>query len=167
MSFGMALLGGLILYNLLVRPAYLGRQHLLSQLPGLRQQVAQMELEALEVQRLAALGPASTPLNEGLESTLSATLHEHGLGGFQLTVTGGKARLQLHNVPFSSCARWLDDSRAEFGVTVSDAQVTALKEGQVDLTATLLTNRFAVDHGPRPAPERRVRPPSVPRGVGG
>jgi general secretion pathway protein M len=126
-----------LVYLIAFQPAFQGRLGLLAALPGLRQQVAAMDLEAQEARRLEGQGTTQVPGGEALRDALAASLREHGLETKSLTQAGSGVRLELHDVAFADWIEWLDEARVQLHVKVSEAQVRALKPGQVDLTATL------------------------------
>jgi general secretion pathway protein M len=126
-----------LIFTIFVGPAYQGREHLLTALPGLRQQIATMDAQALEAHGLDAKGSIQTPSGEVLRDALAASLREHGFQSKPLAAGGNAVRIELHDVAFANWTAWLDEVREQLHVKVSEAHVLALKPGQVDLTATL------------------------------
>lgn len=137
LQIGAALAALLILFSVFFEPAFSGRQRLLATLPALREQVSRMDTQAGEAHALQAQGSLEAPVGEALRSALAASMREHGFDPGGLTQAGSAVRVQLRNISFAEWTVWLDETRQQFHAKVSEAHVTAIKPGQVDLSATL------------------------------
>ncbi|HEY3597383.1 MAG TPA: type II secretion system protein M [Paraburkholderia sp.] len=138
LTWGGAVLAVVIAWLVLWAPAQEGRTHLLSVLPDMQRQVAQMTAQANEARTLTGVAQGATPTGGALKDALAASLNDHGLAPTQVQVTGNAVQIQLKNASFPAWTSWLDDVRRQFKVQVVEAHVSALKEdGQVDLTASL------------------------------
>jgi general secretion pathway protein M len=122
---GMAAILAALVYLLLVSPAQTGIARYNRSLPETRQQVAQLQAltqEAVALPQGDAAAVASVPLTrEGLE----ASLQRRGLKAENVSVSGEIVRLQVSGASFSSLTDWLNEIRAGFQLTVSEATVTA------------------------------------------
>lgn len=135
---GALILALVILYSILWSPAQTGRTQLLHSLPGMQNQLAQMEAQAVEARSLSGVAASVVPAGNSLRDALTAALADHGLPNGQLTVLGNGVQVQLKNASFAAWVGWLDDARKRFKVQVSEAHVIAQKpDGQVDINATL------------------------------
>jgi general secretion pathway protein M len=126
-------------YVLGFEPAWRGRQTLLSELPGLRSELAQMGAMADEARRLSgARGqPADSP--QRVRAQLEAGLQAAGLWGDSgsLTVTGAVIDLRLRAVPVDRWLSWLDGALRETRCRVVDAMVErANQPGLIDVHLT-------------------------------
>ncbi len=120
---GMAAILAALIYLLLVSPAQTGIARYNRSLPEARQQVAQLQALTQEAVTLPQ-GDAATasPLTrEGLE----ASLQRRGLKAENLSVSGEIVRLQFTSASFSSMNEWLNEVRAGFQLSVTEATVTA------------------------------------------
>lgn len=127
-----------LIYVLLIDPAISGRSVLEKQLPGLRQQAAEVQALAktASTEAPAAEAPAPPPLTrEGLETSLA----RKGLKAQNLSVTGEQAIVQFNGVSYSSMVDWLDDMQRNARLAVADAKIEA--QAQVDTVNASLTLR--------------------------
>ena len=122
---GMAAILAALVYLALVSPAQTGIARYNRSLPELRQQVAQLQAltqEAVTLPQGDAAAAAAVPLTrEGL----AASLQRRGLKAENLSVSGEIVRLQLTAATFSGLTEWLNEARAGFQLSVSEATVTA------------------------------------------
>lgn len=125
-----------LVYSVLIDPALTGRKQLNSDLPVLRQQVAQ--LRALEKQAaLLSATPAVPPAamtREGIEAALA----RNGLKAQDVLLNGDFAKVQLSSASFASILFWLDDMQKNAQLSVTDADIVALPQpDKVNATITL------------------------------
>ena len=121
---GLAAILAALIYLLLVSPAQTGIARYNRSLPEARQQVAQLQALTQEAVTLPQgdAATASAPLTrEGLE----ASLQRRGLKAENLSVSGEIVRLQFTSASFSSMTEWLNEVRAGFQLSVTEATVTA------------------------------------------
>jgi general secretion pathway protein M len=123
---GLAAILAALIYLLLVAPAQTGIARYNRSLPEARQQVAQLQALTQEAVTLpqgdAANAAAATPLTrEGLE----AALQRRGLKAQSVSVSGEIVRLQFAASSFSALTEWLNEARAGFQLSVTEATVTA------------------------------------------
>ena len=123
---GMAAIVAAMIYLLLVSPAQEGIARYQRSLPEMRQQVAQLQALTQEAVMLpqgdAAAAPAAVPLSR---ETLEAALQRRGLKAENTSVAGEIVRLQLPGASFSALNEWLNEARAAFQLTVTEANITA------------------------------------------
>lgn len=122
---GMAAILAALIYLLLVAPAQDGIARYQRSLPELRQQVAQLQAltqEAVMLPQGDGAAPAAVPLSR---ETLEAALQRRGLKAENTSVAGEIVRLQLPGASFSALTEWLNEARATFQLTVTEANITA------------------------------------------
>ena len=128
-AFGLA-------YSVLVDPALAGRKQLNSDLPVLRQQVAQLRAMAKQASLLSAT-PAVLPAamtREGIEAALA----RNSLKAQDVLLNGDFAKIQLSSVSFANMLFWLDDMQKAALLSVTDADIVALPQpDKVNATITL------------------------------
>ncbi len=125
-----------LIYALLIAPALTGRKQLSSDLPLLRQQVAQMQ--ALSKQAEALSGMPVTAVTAMTREYIEASLVHHGLKPQSLLVTGDHAKVQLRSVSFSGTLYWLGEMQKSARISVADASIVALDQpDRIDATLTL------------------------------
>ena len=123
-------------YALLINPALAGREKLNSDLPMLRQQVAQMQALSKEAGSLSAKN-ASNTIRMSREN-IEAALARNGLQPQSVMLSGDYAKVQLASVSFAGMLNCLDDMQKNMQVTVADAKIVALdKPGMVNASLTL------------------------------
>lgn len=140
---GLALLLALV-YLLLLEPAMSGRDQLRKALPGLRQQLNQVQSMARELGSQPRQGTGKTggaaPAPVTRES-LEASLNAAGLRAQSINVSGEIIRLQMNGVSFGSLAGWLESERSS-GITVLESSIVAQTQpGTVNATLTLRQQR--------------------------
>ena len=122
---GMAAILAALVYLTLVSPAQTGIARYNRSLPDMRQQVAQLQAltqEAVTLPQGDAAAAAAVPLTrEGLE----ASLQRRGLKADSLSASGEIVRVEFKGASFSSLTEWLNETRAGFQLSVSEATVTA------------------------------------------
>ncbi|PMS37614.1 general secretion pathway protein M [Trinickia symbiotica] len=137
-TWGGAVLGVVIAYSLLWAPAQQGRAELREQLPTMQRELAQMTAEADEARALAPAAQGVAPTGNALKDAVAASLAQAGFGDPQVQIAGEAVRVSLKNASFAAWTTWLDATRKQFKVQVSELHATAAKaDGQVDVTATL------------------------------
>jgi general secretion pathway protein M len=131
---GLAVLLALV-YMILLAPAINGRDQLRKALPGLHQQLSQVQAMANEVGKQPRSGERSTTpvTREALEGSLNAA----GLRAQSISVSENIIRLQLNGVSFGSLTGWLEKERS-LGITVLESSIVAQTQpGTVNATLTL------------------------------
>lgn len=125
-----------LVYLLLIDPAFSGRAKLKHDLPELRQQVAQMQ--ALSRQA-AALSDKPAPVLETVSrDKIDVALARHSLKAQSVLLTGEYVKVQLAAAPFSATLTWLDELQKSLRLSVVDAEFSALdKPDLVDAKLTL------------------------------
>jgi general secretion pathway protein M len=102
------------------------RGRIAADLPALRASVAEMRVQAAEVQALRALPPrgaASVPL----ATLVAAGNLTQGLPGARVTMLDGKrARLTVDDASWTRLVEWLAATQATHGLAVAEAKVEAL-----------------------------------------
>ncbi len=113
-----------VVYLALFEPAWSGRAKAAAQIPGLRGQVAQMELMAGEARRLSALPSGNEPA-QAVRKQLEDSIAAAGLQPFvsQLTLSGELFDVRFKNVPFAGFLAWLESAQRETRLRVVDAAV--------------------------------------------
>ncbi|MDO8301225.1 type II secretion system protein GspM [Lacisediminimonas sp.] len=115
-----------LLYLLLIEPAISGREQLRKNLPALRQQVAQMQSMAREIQAAPPASAASAPLAAPVtRESLEAGLAGAGLKAQTISVSGEFVRLQLNGVSFAALVGWLDQAGKSLGMSVVETSIVA------------------------------------------
>jgi general secretion pathway protein M len=122
-SFGLVLM---MVYFGLFEPAWLGRQQLEKDIPGLRAQLARLEGIASEARRLSGGGAAST----GAESLAQArivieqSLEAAKIKDTQIQVVGDMIELRFKGMPMNLWLDWLNEALRQSRLRVIDAQLT-------------------------------------------
>lgn len=130
-----------VIYLLLLDPALSGRVRLQKDLPGLRQQAAELQsltAKAMSLSRQQAERPASQLSKEAVETALKSA----GLHSQSVVLSGDTAKIQLSAVAFAGLLAWLDDAQKDAHWQVVDANVSApgganAQPGIVNATITL------------------------------
>ncbi|MGA7595243.1 MAG: type II secretion system protein GspM [Gallionella sp.] len=125
-----------LFYSVLIHPALAGRKQLNSDLPVLRQQVAQLRELAKQASLLSAMPalPRATMTREGIEAALA----HNGLKAQDVLLNGDFAKVQLSSVSFANTLFWLDDMQKTALLLVTDADIVALAQpDKVNATITL------------------------------
>ncbi len=121
---------------LLIDPALAGRAQLRKSLPGMHQQVA--ELQALASEAAGFSGKTAAPVVAVSKESIETSLARNGLAAQSVVVTGDFIKVQLAAASFAGIVSWLGEVQASARVAVSDAAITALSEpGSVNATLTL------------------------------
>jgi general secretion pathway protein M len=123
-------------YALLIDPALSGRAQLRRNLPGLHQQVAELQALAHEAGVLSArkTAPAVAVSQAGIEASLGRS----GLTAQSVALSGDFIKVQLSAVPFAGIVGWLAELQGSARVAVTDAEIKALAEpGMVNAMLTL------------------------------
>jgi len=134
LAAAIAVIGFGLLYVLLLDPALSGRAALEKQLPGLRQQAAEVQALAKEAAPAAAKTTAApSPMTR---ESIEAALARSGLKAQSVTVSGDLAKVQFSGVPFSGVAQWLADMQKTAAIAVADAAIEAQPQPDI-VNATL------------------------------
>jgi general secretion pathway protein M len=137
LAIGIAAVVLALIYMVLLDPAMSGRKDLQKKLPALRQQSAEVQSLAREVQATGQKSVAPPPAltRESVESSLTSK----GLKPQNLAVTGELVKAQLNGASFSAITDWLTDVHRTMRLTVLDANIEA--QQQVDVVNANLTLR--------------------------
>lgn len=123
------------LYALLIHPALTGRTQLAAKLPGLHQQMA--ELQVLSQQATALSANTTTPMATLTQESLEASLTRKGLKSQSVVLTGNFVKLQFAAVSFAGLLDWLDEMQKTARFSVMEANINGL--AQVDRVSATLT----------------------------
>lgn len=124
-----------LLYLLLIDPALQGRAQLHKNLPVLRQQSAQLQAMAKQAAALPAITtPAPTAAGVSKES-IEAMLQKNGLQAKSVAWSGGFARLQFADIPFSALLDALQTLQSTMQLAVVEASVTNANTATTGATA--------------------------------
>jgi general secretion pathway protein M len=141
-SAGLVLILG---YFVLFEPAWLGRQQLEKDIPGLRSQLARLEGISAEARRLSGGGAAST----GAESLAQArivieqSLEAAKIKETQIQVVGDMLEMRFKSMPMTVWLEWLNEALRQSRLRVVDAQLTRDAAGMT--TARLALSRPSSD----------------------
>ncbi|SDV48478.1 type II secretion system protein GspM [Chitinasiproducens palmae] len=128
-------------YAVLLAPAVNGRAAAAAALPGKARQLAVMQAQAQDAQRLRPRASRSVPSGDGLRDALQAALVARAIAGGEVSSGSDGVRVQLKNVAFGQFVGWLDDVRLQYRVRLAEAQFTTFDDpdrpGRVDVNATL------------------------------
>ncbi len=129
-----------LLYLIFLDPAISGRQKLQTQIPILRQQVAEMSaLSGQQIKLAASLSQIVEPVTKEL---VEASLSARGIKAQSLSVTDDIVRIQVQSVAYANMMDWLLESQRASRLTVEEAKVVALPEnGQVSVVLMLKQQR--------------------------
>ncbi|MBC3861690.1 type II secretion system protein M [Undibacterium jejuense] len=129
-----------LVYLIFLDPAISGRQKLQTQIPVLRQQVA--EISALSGQQIKLAASLSQIVEPVTKDIVEASLSARGIKTQSLSVTDDIVRIQIQTVAYSNMMDWLLESQRASRLTVEEAKVVALPEnGQVSATLILKQQR--------------------------
>ncbi|MFZ6686152.1 type II secretion system protein GspM [Undibacterium sp. SXout11W] len=129
-----------LLYFIFLDPAISGRQKLLTQIPVLRQQVA--EMSALSGQQIKLAASLSQIVEPATKELVEASLSARGIKAQSLSVTDDIVRIQVQSVAYANIMDWLLESQRASRLTVEEAKVVALPEnGQVSVVLMLKQQR--------------------------
>lgn len=140
LTVGGVVIGLALLYLVLISPALDGRDRLHRSLPQLRQQSAEVQALAEQVQALAGQPAGAPSAAPGLVSreVLAASMTARGLDPAALSMSGELVTLQLSNVAFANLVAWLDEQRRDLRLEVQEAQFSAQDaQGHVNGSLTL------------------------------
>lgn len=125
-----------LVYSLLIDPAWNGRKQLNRELPGLRQQVAQLQSMSREAAALSEKSAHALP--PIIESDIEAALARNGLKPQSVTLAGGITQVKLAAAPFSATMAWIEEMQKSALLSVAEANIVALsRPDMIDATLTL------------------------------
>lgn len=116
-----------VVFLVLIEPAWQGRESAQARLPGLREQVAQADLMAVEARRLnAAAAAAPRPSLQSVRLRLEQSLEAAGLRSSlqQIQATETLIDLRFRGVTFGAWIGWLEAALRETRLRVADLSVT-------------------------------------------
>jgi general secretion pathway protein M len=135
LTLGAAAIVLALVYLSAIDPALSGRESLKKTLPPLRQQAAQMQAMANQVE---AASEQEAPQVESLtRESLEASLTRAGLKAQNVNVGDRLMTLQFANVPFSNLLRWLEEAQRASLLTVLESNILALNQADM-VNATLI-----------------------------
>lgn len=136
LAAGGLVIGLALIYILLINPALSGRAQLHKSLPGMHQQVAELQVLARQAQALS--GKAAVPVATASKESIDTSLARSGLSAQSVVLSGDFIKVQLAGAPFAGIAGWLDELQTSARVAVTQASITSLPEvGMVNATLTL------------------------------
>jgi len=139
LSIGLMLLLAVLVWLVLLDPAWQGRAQLQKELPVLREQRAQLQSMAREVTKAAnsAAVPASTPTPLSRQM-LESSLAQKSLRAQSLEHNGELVRLKLSDASFAALVEWLGEMQNNRQLVVTDANVVATEKlDKVNATLSL------------------------------
>ncbi|MDO4638160.1 MAG: type II secretion system protein M [Lautropia sp.] len=121
----------IVFWQLLLDPAWVGRQRLQKTLPALRADLAQMDHMAGEARELANAADAPAETVAQITSRLEQSLLARGLDKDMAKVQaqGDIIEVRLHQAPFESWIFWLDAAVRETRTRIVDLSVTRESPG--------------------------------------
>jgi len=128
-----------ILYLVAFEPAWLGRQRLQTELPGLRTQLAQIESLAAEARQLAGQSAQPAESTQQIKALLEQSIEAAGLKSqmTQLSASGELIDLRFKGVPFQSFLTWFDAALRETRLRAVDVAIE--REATPGMAAVRLT----------------------------
>lgn len=139
---GGAVLGGILMYLLVLHPFYSGKQALRTHTQEQRELVAWMRPAAAQIQALRGQQPGALPAGQSLLAVVDTSAGQANFGAALKQIqTGndGSVRVQLQGVSFDTLVRWLGDLQQRYGITART--LTAQRgstPGSVDANLTLV-----------------------------
>ena len=126
-----AFLGVIIFWQLLLEPAWVGRQRLEKSLPKLRAEVAQMDSLAAEARELANAAEAPAESVAQVTTRLEQSLAGRGMDKEMAKVQaqGDIIEVRFHQAPFENWVFWLDGAVRETRTRIVDLSVTRESPG--------------------------------------
>ncbi|OLF54039.1 type II secretion system protein GspM [Pseudomonas chlororaphis] len=145
LSGAAVVLGGLLVWLLLIEPALKKIDYWQAEIPKLRSQA-----EALEVLLHEAGGPRGGDTGQDLEQSLRQTLDAAGLQGvYQLQASGeGDAaawHLSFQEAPADAVVGWLLGNPRQFSLEVMEARLQRAGPADIDGTAGKLSGTVRMD----------------------
>jgi len=129
-----------LVYMIFLDPAITSTGKLQSQIPELRQQVA--EISALSGQQIKLAASLTQIVEPVTKEIVEASLTARGIKTQSLSVTDDIVRIQIQTVAYSNIMDWLLESQRASRLTVEEARILALPEsGQVSVTLMLKQQR--------------------------
>lgn len=113
-----------IVYLVMFEPAWKGRRELVTDLPQLRAQVAQIDAMAVEARRLAAM-PAGNDSPHVMRQAFESSIDAAGMRQYvsQIKLSGEVLDVRFKEVPFAAWIEWIDAALRETRLRVVDAAV--------------------------------------------
>jgi general secretion pathway protein M len=132
------ILGGVLIWLLLIEPPLKKLDFWQSETPKLRSQAAALELLLREV--------ASPPAGQSLEQSLQQSLDASGLAGhYRLQAVAGAWQLTFEEAAADAAISWLLSSPVQFSLEVVEARLQRASEVKVDDTAGTLSGTVRMD----------------------
>jgi len=129
-----------VIYAVFLEPAITGRTKLETQIPELRQQVA--EISALSSQQAKLASGMNQVIDPVSKELVETSLSARGIKAQSLSVTDDIVRVQIQSVAYANIMDWLLESQRASRLTVEEARLIALPEnGQVSATLMLKQQR--------------------------
>ena len=128
-----------LLYLVAFEPAWIGRQRLQTELPGLRTQLAQIESLATEARQLAGQAAQPAESTQQVKVLLEQSIEAAGLKTHmsQLSASGELIDLRFKGVPFQAFLTWFDAALRETRLRAVDVAIE--REASPGLAAVRLT----------------------------
>lgn len=126
-----AFLAVIIFWQVLLEPAWVGRQRLEKSLPTLRAELAQMDSLAAEAKELANAADAPVEPAARIATRLEQSLQARGMDkeAAKVQVQGDIIEVRFHQAPFENWIFWLDGAVRETRTRIVDLSVTRESPG--------------------------------------
>ena len=126
-----AFLAVIIFWQVLLEPAWVGRQRLEKSLPTLRAELAQMDSLAAEARELANAADAPVEPAARIATRLEQSLQARGMDkeAAKVQVQGDIIEVRCHQAPFENWIFWLDGAVRETRTRIVDLSVTRESPG--------------------------------------
>jgi general secretion pathway protein M len=141
-SFGLLLI---LMYFVFFEPAWVGRQQLEKDIPGLRSQLARLEGISAEARRLST-GAASSTGAESLAQArivIEQSLESAKIADTKIQVVGDMIEIRFKTMPMVAWLDWVNEALRQSRLRVIDAQLTRDAAGMI--TARLALSRPNAD----------------------
>jgi general secretion pathway protein M len=128
-----------LLYMVAFEPAWVGRQRLQTELPGLRTQLAQVESLAAEARQLSGQSAQPVESTQQIKVLLEQSIEAAGLKSHltQLSASGELIDVRFKGVPFQAFLTWFDAALRETRLRAVDVAIE--REATPGMAAVRLT----------------------------
>jgi general secretion pathway protein M len=128
-----------LLYLVAFEPAWVGRQRLQTELPGLRTQLAQVESLAAEARQLSGQSAQPVESTQQIKVLLEQSIEAAGLKSqvTQLSASGELIDVRFKGVPFQAFLTWFDAALRETRLRAVDVAIE--REATPGMAAVRLT----------------------------
>jgi general secretion pathway protein M len=143
LASGAVLMGAVLLYLLLIDPAFSAISRLQRSLPSARAQSAQLEALLTEVRALKSRPAVANAAGADAPATIQQSLAAAGLKAVRVVpLADGALQLTFANVPYSAWSVWLAAAERELGMRAVSVKVKATAAaGNADVELALRSGR--------------------------